>query len=143
MELCSPQRTTLPQQFRCSVCSGTENEFISTLLPYLPSRFLSWKLKKPQPCTIQVHHSLARYLYSNSVSATMYVHVSGQLAVKNWWGFRSGTKSPNRQIKTTTKFSRIWYCKDKELKFGHRKFTVDIKTVPFCFVYIYIMVLQL
>ena len=104
---------------------------MSTLPPYLPSRFLSWKLKKPQPCTIQVHHSLARYLYSNSVSATMYVHVSGQLAVKNWWGFRSGTESPNRQIKTTTKFSRIWYCKDKELKFGHRKFTVDIRTVPF------------
>ena len=62
------------------------------------------ELKKPQPCTIQVHHSSARYLYSDSVSATMYVQVSGQLAVKNWWGFRSGTKSPNRQIKTTSKF---------------------------------------
>ena len=83
------------------------------------------------------------YLYGNSVSATMYVHVSGQLAVINWWRFRSGTKSPNRQIKTTTKFSHIWYCKDKTLKFGHRKFTVDIRTVPFCFVYTYIMVLRL
>ena len=117
--------------------------FMSTLPPYLPSRFLSWKVKKPQPCMIQVHHSSARYLYGDSVSATMYVLESGQLAVKNWWGFRSGTKSQNRQIRTTTKFSRIWYCKDKELKFGHRKFTVDIGTVPFCFVYTYIMVFRL
>ena len=40
MEPCSPQRTTLPQQFRCSVCSdGTEKVFMSTVPPYLPSRF--------------------------------------------------------------------------------------------------------
>ena len=105
-----------------------------------PLDFLPVKVKKPQPCMIQVHHSSARYLYGDSVSATMYVLESGQLAVKNWWGFRSGTKSQNRQIRNTTKFSRISYCKNKELKFGHRKFTVDIGTVPFCFVYTYIMV---
>ena len=141
MELCSPQRTTLPQQFRCSVC--TEKVFMSTLAPYLPSRFLSWKLKKLQPCTIQVHHSSARVLVWQQCFRYYVCACVRTAGCQNWWGFRSGTKSPNRQIKTTTKFSHIWYCKDKKLKFGHRKFTVEIRTVPFCFVYTYIMVLRL
>ena len=30
---------------------------------------------------------LGNYLYSDTVSSTMYLHVSNQLAVKNWWRF--------------------------------------------------------
>ena len=113
------------------------------LPPYLPSRFLSWKVRKLQQCTIQVHHSSARYLYSNTVSATMHVHVSEQLAVKNWWEFRSGTKSPNRQIKTTTKFSHYIALQGQGTDIWPQVVHVDIGTMPFYFVYTCIMLFVL
>ena len=68
------------------------------------------------------------------VSSFIHAHVSEQLHVKNWWGINLAigvkiVKLPNWISPPIVSF--IWYCKGWELKFGHRKFTVDIATVPY------------
>ena len=97
-----------------------------TLPPHLPSKYLSEKVRKPKQCTIQPVEVL--------VSSFIHVHVSEQLHVKNWWGINLAVgvkivKLPNWISPPIVSF--IWYCKGWELKFGHRKFTVDIATVPY------------
>ena len=78
---------------------------------------------------------LGKYLNSNTASAT-HLQASGQQAVQKVVEIEFGDEEQNCQINITTNFPLlpIWYCKGWEQTFGHRKFTVDIPTVPFGFV---------
>ena len=139
MELCSPWKTKLWQNsndpYPVVVLNMCLYPLEYAIPPHLPSRYLSWKWGSSD----SVH---CRFIVLWQVLVQWHCFCYSFACIRSagcsniggdwiwWWG----TKLPNYYHHQFSLLP-IWYCKGWELKFGHRKFTVDIATAPFGFVY--------